>query len=480
MATSHSAAPATVRFGAQQRKGVLLGFSGPRLVVLALALLVTVVALFTTGVAGLLVTLPAVMLLLASGLVRVGGRAAVEWVPVAGHWTLRRLLHQDIYLVRPSRPRPAGTLALPGDAAALRLYRDQVSGAAMIHDPHRQTLTVSCAVTHPAFVLLDAGDQSRRVTAWGRTLAALARTGHIATVQVLETTTPDNGAAVLEHWRSTGVHDQSWASRNYADFVAAAAPASARHRSVIALSLDLRKAARAIGQAGHGLPGAAAVLRQHMAVLEAALRGADLHPHGWWDETHLAAFLSAAYGAATDTASPRGWIATAGPAGIREHWGWLEIDRVAVAVLWIAEWPRSAATANFLHPLLLNPSVRKTVSLIAKPIPVGDARREIRRQKVEYLTDAEQKARIGQVADLSDTQEYQDVLAREAEINVGHADMRFTGLIAVTADSKDDLDAAISQIEQAALHAECETRLLVGQQAQAFTAAALPLGRGLG
>ena len=111
---------------------------------------------------------------------------------------------------------------------------------------------------------------------------------------------------------------------------------------------------------------------------------------------------------------------------------------------------------------------------------MGDARREIRRQKVEYLTDAEQKARIGQVADLSDTQEYQDVLARESEINVGHADMRFTGLIAVTAESKDELDAAVSQLEQAALHAECETRLLVGQQAQAFAAAALPLGRGVG
>ena len=45
---------------------------------------------------------------------------------------------------------------------------------------------------------------------------------------------------------------------------------------------------------------------------------------------------------------------------------------------------------------------------------------------------------------------------------------------------KEELDAAISEIEQAALHAECETRLLVGQQAQAFAAAALPLGRGVG
>ena len=35
----------------------------------------------------------------------------------------------------------------------------------------------------------------------------------------------------------------------------------------------------------------------------------------------------------------------------------------------------------------------------------------------------------------------------------------------------------VSTIEQAAIQASCETRRLVGQQAQAFTAAALPLCR---
>jgi len=39
------------------------------------------------------------------------------------------------------------------------------------------------------------------------------------------------------------------------------------------------------------------------------------------------------------------------------------------------------------------------------------------------------------------------------------------------------LDAAVAAIEQAAIQASCETRKLVGQQAQAFTAAAVPLCR---
>ena len=39
------------------------------------------------------------------------------------------------------------------------------------------------------------------------------------------------------------------------------------------------------------------------------------------------------------------------------------------------------------------------------------------------------------------------------------------------------MDAAVAAVEQAAIQASCETRRLVGQQAAAFTAAALPLTR---
>ena len=61
----------------------------------------------------------------------------------------------------------------------------------------------------------------------------------------------------------------------------------------------------------------------------------------------------------------------------------------------------------------------------------------------------------------------------------GHGDLRYAGFICVTAADLDALHAARAAIEQAAIQAGCETRLLVGQQAQAFTAAALPLCRGI-
>jgi hypothetical protein len=482
MTTSTNTA-ATTRFGARQRKGMLLGFTGPRLACIGVAVLVETISLFLAGLTGAVLTAPFVVAVLASAFVQVGGRSAIEWAPVAGHWTVRRARRQDIYGVRPTRPRPAGTLALPGDAAALRVHTDTETGAAMVHDPHRHTLTVTCLVTHPAFVLLGDEDQQRRVNGWGRALALLARSGHTAAVQVLEATIPDSGTAVRDWWTAQGVHEDSWPTRTYAEFVATAAPTSARHRTTVSISLDMHKAHRAITQAGRGLAGAAAVLRQDMGVVDAALRSAELQPLGWLAPADLGQLIRTAYdpfGAmATDGTGLGSDLATAGPVGIQEHWSWFRSDRGATAVLWVSEWPRSSAYPNFLHPLLLKSSARKSFTLLAHPVPPAEARRDIRRQKVEYLTDADQKARIGQVADVSDAQEYQDILQREQEITVGHADMRFAGLVAVTTADKASLDAAVAEIEQDAIQGECELRLLVGQQTQAFTAAALPLARGL-
>jgi hypothetical protein len=71
------------------------------------------------------------------------------------------------------------------------------------------------------------------------------------------------------------------------------------------------------------------------------------------------------------------------------------------------------------------------------------------------------------------------VLQQEADLTAGHGILRYTGLLAVSASTPDELETAVADVEQAAVQASCETRRLVGQQAQAFGAAALPLCRGI-
>ena len=88
-----------------------------------------------------------------------------------------------------------------------------------------------------------------------------------------------------------------------------------------------------------------------------------------------------------------------------------------------------------------------------------------------------QRARMGQIEDAVQTAEYQDVLQQEADLTAGHGVLRVSGLISVSAPTLDELEAAVAAIEQSAIQASCETRRLVGQQAAAFTAAALPLCR---
>ena len=160
-----------------------------------------------------------------------------------------------------------------------------------------------------------------------------------------------------------------------------------------------------------------------------------------------------------------------------ETWDRLRTDSGHHAVLWISEWPRSMVYPGFLAPVALSTGIQRSISLICTPLRTDQAVRDIRKKKVEHISDQAQRRRIGQIQDASQTAEYEDVLRQEADLTAGHGVLRYTGLIAVTAPTVEELDTAVAAIEQSAIQASCETRLLVGQQAVAFTAAALPLAR---
>jgi hypothetical protein len=162
MATQTDYPLAPVQFSRLAKRGILLGLSLPQLIVLGTALLTVVVSLYTAGAKGLAFASPVWGTLALLAVVPVGGRKVIEWLPIVTRWATRTLGGQLRFRRNIIRPRPAGTLALPGDMAALREWEDPETGAAMIHDPHNQTLTAILSVTHPAFVLLDPGEQQRR------------------------------------------------------------------------------------------------------------------------------------------------------------------------------------------------------------------------------------------------------------------------------------------------------------------------------
>lgn len=471
-----------VKFSRLARRGVLLGMSLSQLIALGIGVGTVVWAFYSGGGALIAFSAPIWITAAAAAWIRITGRALVEWVPVVFWWLWKSSGGQLFYRRHVVKPRPAGSLALPGDMARLREYDDPTTGAGMVHDPTAGTLTAIVAVSHPAFVLLDPGEQERRVSSWGRVLATVCRSGRISMLQVLERTLSDSGTGLTEWLAAHGTTDTSWASTTYAELIERAGPTGERHATTLSLSLDMRAASRQIRTAGGGIRGAAAVLRQEMSTLVAALRSADLAPSSWLSCSDIAVVLRSAYdpgvAATLERHSELGRsLAAAGPVAVNESWSRFRTDSAFHAVLWISEWPRSMVYPGFLAPLLLSTGIQRSFSLLCTPMRSDQAARDIRKKKTEYISDAAQRQRIGQIEDASQTAEFQDVLQQEADLTAGHGVLHYTGLISVSARSAEDLDAAVAAIEQAAIQASCETRLLVGQQAQAFTAAALPLCR---
>lgn len=473
--------PATVvRFGRRPTRGVLLGLSAPRAAALGLYVTIAIIVLTATGITGLVVALVAFAFLPAAVFIRFGGEPAADWVMIGACFAAGQLRGQGRYLTRaPVAARPAGSLALPGDGAALRLQVDEQTGTAMIFDPHRRTVSGVLPVSYPAFPLLDDGQQTQRVARWGRVLAGLAHSGHCAAVQVVEATVPDPGTGQRDWWQRHGRRDGGWAAAQYETLLDHIRLDAAVHRTTITYTLDLKAAARQVRAAGGGVAGAAVVLRGELAGLGCALAGAGLRAGPPLRPAALAAILRSTFDpdAGAEDGSPATNVATAGPVAVAEGWDRLRHDGAFSRVLWLADWPHITVPPDFLHPLLFVPDVRRVVSITCRPAGTGEALRAIRKEKTDAIAERSHKARIGQIADYADTAELDDLLARERSVICGHTDVTFTGLVTVTAPTGDKLDAGTAALTRAASQGACELRTLYGRQAQGFLCGALPLGR---
>ncbi|SOE15097.1 hypothetical protein SAMN06272775_6031 [Streptomyces sp. 2323.1] len=478
--------PVTVRFPHRSRRGVLLGLSVAQLVVVTLTGLALLAVLMNAGVTGALKLIPLWAVILAAVFLRHRGRSLVDWAPIALRYALRRFRSQLMWLARPSRrPRREGLLHLPGTAASLRVVSSPGGQFGAVHDPHQGTLTALVKLSSRAFALLDPASQASNVAGWGRTLAGLARTGHIARVQVLERTVPDSGDALKRYWNEHGNADTPLAGPIYGDLLAAAGPAAAPHEAYVALALDLKAARRLINQAGGGLSGAFTILAQTASSFDQAARNAGLTPTGWLPAEEIAAVIRTAYDPATSaaldqwstTGRPQADPAAAGPVVLIEKADRIQTDSAHHTTFWIENWPRVEMSPGFLHGLLFTSSVRRALSLSYDPKSLDSALKDVQRRKATVIADAAERQRKGQVDSEEDSVEYADIKQRERQLISGHADVGLTGLLTVSADTGEELNAACAAIETAAADSFIDLRPLTWQQAEAFTNAALPLAR---
>ena len=115
--------------------------------------------------------------------------------------------------------------------------------------------------------------------------------------------------------------------------------------------------------------------------------------------------------------------------------------------------------------MLLSTGIQRSFTILCTPIRSDAAARDIRKKKTELISDSAQRQKMGQIEDAAQTAEYGDVLQQEADLTAGQGVLRYTRLISVSAANAEELYAAIVAIERAGIHASCEPRLFVGQQA---------------
>lgn len=461
-------------FGRLERRGVLHGLSAAQLVVVGVAAAVAVTSVYSAGSGGLLVSAPLWVVLLVVGTVTVGGRPLVGWLPLVAVWRGRQLLGATSVARSIRVEHQPGTLTLPGVAGRLELVEEPALGGVLVVDRRAGTAAALLAVNASGLLLDDGSVQEHKVAAWGRVLAGVCQQSTIVRVQILVRTVPGGLTPARQWWR-----EHRGASRSpIADAVSAMLDegfvAAHRRETLLAVAARLPRGY----QGGHRerLP---AVVAQLEAVAS-SLRATDLNPSGWLDTDRLAEVLTSAYD--PPVAARREGLPTWSmwPAdGVNERWASLVIGTGFHATYWVSEWPRSGTHPGFLQPLLLGDTGTRVLSVIAEPLPTARALREIRKAKVEHAADAAQRQRIGQIEDEATRAEVADLQRREAELVAGHGDLRFTGLVTVSAGSEAQLEDRCVALETAAAQAMCEVRRLVGQQGVAFLAGALPLARGV-
>ena len=496
-----------VRFGPRESRGWLLGMTTPQLLlgVLAGFTATRILDSETTGPAriGWLAVAAAALVV---GFLPVRGRTIVEYVPVVVNFWAQQVTGHDVYrggVFRMTRHQALPAFVLPGDLARLQLVAFEVDGSdgvqvAVIRDPHAKTYTAVLALEGSTFALLETSVRGSRVEAWGSLLAQLcAENAVIARLQVLERTVPDSGDALYRDWARRGVHDGSLQAANYEQLLTAVDGSTQAHECFLAVTVDARRAASEIRQAGGGHQGAAAVVLREVDKIADSLRTAGVTVEGWCPPRLFGEIIRTAYdpasrplvrrrgGAASDAKGgddglPSGVDpAVCGPMRAENNWSHYRTDTAVHRCWWILQWPRQQVEAGFLSPLLLSSQHRRTVSLVLEPLSPSRANRRVTVKQSGVASESSMRHRFKRRTTRRHEVEASDVDRREAELVAGHGLYRMLGFLSVSADDLPDLEVASGEIESLAQRSQLEITRLSGEHDQAFAAAALPLGRGL-
>ena len=474
------------RFGPLERRGWVGSLRPGQLAILAAAVFFTI--LLVQALKSGLGLLGGVILLSLGALltfVPLHGRPLNEWVPVIGVFMARKATGRSRF--RSGAPE-AGTrfaggdepVSLPDSIGKVELLAFPFRGVELgvLADRPNHTFSAVIQARARSFVLLDPVDKAHRLAGWAGVIAGLAREGSpISRVQWIERTAPDDPDALSRYLREAidpSIGLDALPLQSYLRLTHAAAPVTDQHELYIVLQVNASKAGRAIKQAGGKDTGACMVLARELEVMARRLESAEVEVLHALGPRRLAATIRLSYDpharanlARLDSVDPD----REGGVSARNAWPMRAEEAPG-------EWPRIEVGPDFLAPLLVQTRSQRTVAVTMEPVPPLKAMRAVGFAKTADVADEELRQKLGFLGTAKRRNQADAVNRREQELADGHADVRFSGYITVTADSPEALAEACGEVEHAAGQSRLELQRCDGEQELTFSYT-LPMGRGL-
>ena len=474
------------RFPRRSSRGRFMGLEDVQLVLMGVGFIALI-----AGFLGLpwLVSGTVMFLVFALAPTWFSGRPIIRWFPLLGAFVLRAMKGQLKFRKRPTQPRPVGTLGLPGDAARLRVLREEMTGAGLVHDPSSRTLTAILRVRpSESFLLAEGTKQDTMADGWASVLGAFCTdtSGGITRVGVLLRAVSDGGQEITNWYEEHGSPALSiQAHAAYGEYLHHSRTEAMRHEAYLSITLDMtqRSVGSLIREAGGGVLGGSRVLRSRMEYVVTQLPGAALTFERWVSPQDVARLARVAYepgaqSALEGTEDVGESLPGAGPMAVDEAFTYFRTEGSFHQVLLVSEWPRKETTAGFLQQLVVA-RVRHSFAMVFEPIAVRKAIKDATRRATEAETTRIWQSKTGG-QDAPERKQERTALERERNaLESGQGALNFAGLVTVSADSLEELRASTERVKTAGLRSNCELRVLGGQQCSAFVGAALPFGRGL-
>ena len=367
----------------------------------------------------------------------------------------------------------------PGQHVPIGVVRDRQAGA----------LTAVLKVCGDGqFALVDSATQSMRIDEWGSAIGGFAREhSPVARVTFHDWTSPvpirDTVAQLESRWSDEADHP---AREGYLQLLRDTSATVVDHEVLVEVTVELSRLAKPKGESA--LAAGLRTVAEQSRLFAQRLNGAGLRVEAVLSGSDLVtamrvrsdpsvveqlATLKRSLAAATGVSAP-----TFGPMHVDDQLGHVAVDGAVHRSWWFASWPRREVAASWLDSLMFESGCTRSLTTVFEPVAPSKSDSDVDRERTQREANMETRRRKGFIVRRADQKAIGEVESRENELSAGFVEVRYTGLLTLTAATVDQLETQGADLEQAAANVGVELQPLWGRQGDGWVSS-LPLGRNL-